>query len=252
MVNAHRVDAYVLDTGVNTAHVEFFGRARWGISIVGANADGNGHGTHVAGTLAGTRFGVAKTANIIAVKVMPDSGVGTAGDIVAGIDWAANAARGSGIPSIINMSLGTPVNVVVDLAANRAVSQGIHVCVAAGNSNIDANNVSPARANDVITVGAMNIRDARWPSSNVGRPLNIFAPGEDVISAWIGGSQTVNRLSGTSFASPHVAGLIGFIISRDGNIRPPAVMRAEIERLGVRGILRDIPQDTQLVMTFVI
>ncbi|KAH8111587.1 serine protease [Phellopilus nigrolimitatus] len=228
------------DTGINTEHVDFGGRARWGATFGGyADADGNGHGTHVAGTSTGTRFGVAKAANLIAVKVLRDDGFGTLSDILSGLNFVANAALDSGRPSIANLSLGGDPSEALDDARNL----GIHVAVAAGNQNIDAINISPARAPAVITVGASNIADTRWAYSNFGSSVNIFAPGEYIISTWIGSTSATRPLSGTSMASPHVAGLIAYLISVKGALLP-AQIRSEIDALSVKDALADIPSGT--------
>ncbi|KAJ3483614.1 hypothetical protein NLI96_g6193 [Meripilus lineatus] len=238
------VDIYVVDTGVYTSHSDFGGRARWGATFGGyANADGNGHGTHVAGTAAGTQYGVAKKANIIAVKVLSDAGSGAVSDIVSGLNWVLNQARSSGRPSIATMSLGGSASSSLDNAVASLTSAGVHVTVAAGNSNVDAANTSPARAPSANTIGASTIADARASFSNYGAVVDIFAPGQDVISAWIGSTTATNRISGTSMATPHVAGLIAYLISHSGNTTP-AAMSTKLKSLAVKGVLTSIPSGT--------
>ncbi|KAH8105570.1 serine protease [Phellopilus nigrolimitatus] len=237
------VDIYILDTGIYTAHTDFGGRARWGATFVGDDADGRGHGTHVAGIAAGTRFGVAKAANLIAVKVLADNGAGPISATLSGLNYVFNSALGSGRPSIANLSLSASPNQALDDGVTSLVNLGIHVTVAAGNQNIDAINISPARAPGVITVGASNIADNRWASSNFGSSVNIFAPGENIISTWIGSTSATLPSSGTSMASPHVAGLIAYLISVKGALLP-AEMRSEIDALSVKGALADIPSGT--------
>lgn len=239
------VDVYVIDSGVYTAHVDFGGRAKWGATFGNGfkDADGNGHGTHVAGTIAGTRFGVAKYASIIAVKVLNDKGRGQTSDIIAGVDWAVTQALSTGRPSVFSISIGGIPDDVMDAAVNRAVAMGMHVVVSAGNSGVDSSNQSPARATDVITVGATNISDSRWESSNFGPGVDIYAPGQDVTSAWIRSINDTNRISGTSMAVPHVSGLIAYLLALEGP-RTPADMLARIKQLGPNGVLTDIPADT--------
>nr|AIN44165.1 serine proteinase [Volvariella volvacea] len=224
------VDVYVVDTGVYTAHTQFEGRARWGATFGGyANADGNGHGTHCAGTIAGSQFGVAKAASIIAVKVLSDGGSGAWADIISGLNWVGTQASASGRPSVVSMSLG-------GVAIHQLTSLGVHVVVAAGNNNANAANYSPARAPSAITVGASTIADARASFSNYGTIVDVFAPGQSVISAWIGGTTATNSISGTSMATPHVAGLAAYFISKDGNLSP-AALEAKIKDLSVKNAL---------------
>ncbi|KAF8606970.1 peptidase 1 [Ceratobasidium sp. AG-I] len=244
------VDVYVIDTGINIKHVDFGGRAKWGKTFGGyKDQDGNGHGTHVAGTIAGKRFGVAKAASVYAVKVLSDEGPGYSSDIIAGVDWVVAQAKKTKRPTVINMSLGGGVNEASDQAVTRAVAAGVHVIVAAGNSNEDAENHSPARAPNVITVGATSITDERWvwnPSqgSNFGKVVDIFAPGDEITSAWIGSTTAINRITGTSMATPHVAGLIAYLLAVEGR-RTPANMLARVKKLAPDGILKGIPKDTR-------
>ncbi|QRW20110.1 Serine protease [Rhizoctonia solani] len=192
------VDVYVLDTGVNTQHVDFGGRAGWGATFGPYNdTDGHGHGTHIAGTIAGKRFGVAKAASIVAVKVLGDDNSG----------WNT-----------------------------------------AGNSNRDAKDFSPARVPDVITVGATNIQDGRWVTSasvgsNYGPIVDVFAPGQDITSAWIGSDTATKRLTGTSMATPHVAGLVAYLLAVEGR-RTPANMMTRIKQLAPDRLLSGIPPGT--------
>ncbi|KAL5637715.1 hypothetical protein ACGC1H_002101 [Rhizoctonia solani] len=230
-LNSIPVDVYVLDTGVMTNHQEFGNRATWGWTYPGGgNADGHGHGTHVAGTIAGNRFGVAKDANIIAVKVLDDEGSATSDSVNLGIDWVIQQVtrqreEGKERASVINMSLGGPPNAALDHFANLAVSRGIHVCVAAGNDyGQDARNYSPARAQRVITVGATTINDQLANFSNVGPKVDILAPGQDIISAGIATVAAQETMSGTSMATPHVAGMIAWLISVQGDNAPAALL----------------------------
>ncbi|KAG8781988.1 subtilisin-like serine protease [Ceratobasidium sp. 428] len=245
------VDVYVLDTGINTAHVDFGGRARWGATFGQGykNADGHGHGTHVAGTVAGKRYGVAKAASLIAVKVLGDDNRGWNSDQIAGINWVVKQAKASGRPSILSASIYGGVDPAVNHAMTQAVNQGIHVVVCAGNKNDDARNYSPASAPAVITVGATNITDGRWvwasdSGSNYGPAVDIFAPGEDVTSTWIGSKTATNRITGTSMATPHVSGLVAYLLAVEGR-RTPANMLARLKQLAPDGVLRGIPAGTR-------
>ncbi|KAG1762357.1 peptidase S8/S53 domain-containing protein [Suillus occidentalis] len=213
------VDVYVVDTGINVAHSEFEGRASWGKTIPtnDVDEDGNGHGTHCAGTIASRKYGVAKKANVIAVKVLGSNGSGTMSDVVAGVSWAAQsavqklaAARAEWAAtgktkhkgSVANMSLGGGKSPALDLAVNRAVDAGLHFAVAAGNDNKDACKYSPAAA-----------ENARAYFSNHGECVDIFAPGLNILSTYIGSKDAIATLSGTSMASPHTAGLLAYLLS---------------------------------------
>ncbi|KAH6897978.1 serine protease [Coprinopsis sp. MPI-PUGE-AT-0042] len=237
------VDIYIADTGIHVAHTDFGGRARWGgtFGTVGT-ADGHGHGTHCAGTAAGGRYGVAKNATLIAVKILSDGGSGSVSGIVTGLDWIKGQVAASGRPSIVSMSLGGSGSTALDAGVASLVSAGIHVV--RGNSNTDASTTSPAREPTVITVGASNILDQRASFSNYGRLVDIFAPGQNVISTWIGSSNTAtNSISGTSMATPHVAGLVAYLIAKDGNASP-AELSEKIRSLSVKGALSSIPTST--------
>lgn len=238
------VDIYVVDTGVFTSHSQFGGRARWGGTFGNyADADGNGHGTHVAGTAAGSQFGVAKAANIIAIKVLSDQGSGTVSDIVSGLDFVLSSARSSGRPSIATMSLGGSASTALDNAVASLTAGGVHVTVAAGNDNVDARNTSPARAPSANTVGATTIADAKASFSNFGAIVDLFAPGQNVISSWIGSTTATNNISGTSMATPHVAGLIAYIISRTGNASPATISNT-LKDLAVKGAITGLSTGT--------
>ncbi|KAG5639229.1 hypothetical protein H0H81_005303 [Sphagnurus paluster] len=228
------VDVYVVDTGVFIQHTQFGGRARWGATFGGfANADGNGHGTHCAGTVGGSQFGVAKSANIIAVKVLSDSGSGSTSDIVSGLNFVLNAARTSRRPSIVSMSLGGGISTALDNAVASLTSAGVHVVVAAGNENRDAGSSSPARAPSAITVGATTIADTRASFSNFGSVVDVFAPGQAIISAGIRGTT----------ATPHVAGLVATLISSRGN-SSPAAMKNLVKSLASKNVISGIPAGT--------
>jgi len=219
------VDVYVIDTGIRTTHSQFGGRARWGATFGGyANQDGNGHGTHCAGTIGGSQFGVAKEASLIAVKVLSDSGSGTTADVVSGMNWVVTAARASGRPSVVSMSLGGGASTTVDNAVAALTNAGVHTVVAAGNSAANASGYSPARAPSAITVGAIDINDALASFSNYGSLVDILAPGVSVISSYSTSDTATASLSGTSMATPHVAGLVAYLISKEGNVTPAAMV----------------------------
>ncbi|PPR00624.1 hypothetical protein CVT24_005485 [Panaeolus cyanescens] len=238
------VDIYIVDTGIYTAHSDFGGRARWGASFNNlGNSDGNGHGTHCAGTAAGTRYGVAKAANLIAVKVLSDSGSGATSGIVSGLDWVLAQAKASGRPSVVSMSLGGSTATALDNAVASLTAAGIHVVAAAGNSNVNAANTSPARAPSAITVGASTIGDVRSSFSNYGAVVDVFAPGTGITSTWIGSTTATNNISGTSMAAPHVAGLVAYLIAKDGNVTP-AAMETKIKNLSIKSALTSIPSGT--------
>ncbi|KAG6906165.1 hypothetical protein DXG01_015515 [Tephrocybe rancida] len=212
------VDIYVLDLTFGYNQSQFGGRARWGATFGDySSADGNGHGTHCAGTAAGSQYGVAKAASIIAVKVLADNGR----------------------PTVVSMSLGGDAYTPVDDAVASLTASGIHVIVSAGNDNKDAITASPARAPSAITVGASNVSDARAWFSNYGQVVDIFAPGQNITSAWIDGPTSSKSISGTSMAAPHISGLVAYLISLQGNLRP-AAMEAKVKRMGTDGVLTNI------------
>lgn len=259
------VDAYVIDTGTSVNHVDFEGRANWGKTIPenDADEDGNGHGTHCSGTIAGKKYGVAKKANVYAVKVLRSNGSGTMSDVVKGVEWAAEAhikkakdAKNGKVKgfkgSVANMSLGGGSSRTLDLAVNAAVDAGIHFAVAAGNDNADACSYSPAAAEKAVTVGASTLGDERAYFSNYGKCTDIFAPGLNILSTWIGSKYAVNTISGTSMASPHIAGLLAYYVSLQPSsdsafaveeITPKKLKEALIT-VATSGALTDIPSDT--------
>ncbi|CAG8594361.1 7363_t:CDS:2 [Paraglomus occultum] len=222
------VTAYVIDTGVNINHVEFGGRAEWGTTIPNEpDDDEEGHGTHVAGTIAGSTYGVAKKAKIVAVKVLGPNG-GTTSDVIKGIEWTVNAHKresSNNDPSfkgsVANMSLGGSNSAALDASANAAVDAGVVLSVAAGNDAVSACTSSPASAEKAITVAASTIEDARASFSNYGECVDIFAPGKDILSAWIGSDTATNTISGTSMATPHITGLSAYILGLSSSPMTP-------------------------------
>ncbi|WP_223837641.1 S8 family peptidase [Streptomyces venezuelae] len=199
------VNAYILDTGIRTSHSTFGGRAVWGHnSVDGNNTDCNGHGTHVAGTVGGSQYGVAKGVKLIAVKVLNCAGSGTTAGLVDGLNWvAANAVK----PAVANMSLGYGgVDPTADSAVRSAIASGVTFVIASGNYGANACNYSPARVTEAITVNATDSGDNRASFSNHGPCTDLFAPGVAITSAWHTGDTATNSLQGTSMAAPHAAG----------------------------------------------
>jgi cerevisin len=259
------VDVYVIDTGTNIEHVDFEGRATWGKTIPAndADIDGNGHGTHCSGTVAGKKYGVAKKAQIIAIKVLRSNGSGTMADVVKGVEHAAlshlkraaDAKKGKAKGfkgSTANMSLGGGKSTALDSAVNAAVDAGIHFAVAAGNDNADSCNYSPAAAANAVTVGASTFSDERAYFSNYGKCNDIFAPGLDIESTWIGSKYATNTISGTSMASPHIAGLLAYFLSlqpaKDSGYAvadiTPKELKASLISVASKGLLTGIPSGT--------
>ena len=199
------VRAYVIDTGIRTTHTQFGGRASNVFDAFGGNgADCNGHGTHVAGTIGGSTYGVAKSSLPRGVRVLDCNGSGSTSGVNSGVDWVtANHIS----PAVANMSLGGGASSALDTSVNNLSNSGVPIAVAAGNSNTDACTSSPARAANAITVGATTTTDARASFSNFGVCLDLFAPGSGILSSWFTSDTATATLSGTSMASPHVAGV---------------------------------------------
>jgi len=215
VTTASNVHAYIIDTGIRTDHVEFAGRASMDYNSAGGkNTDCNGHGTHVAGTVGGKTYGIAKGVRLHGVKVLDCRGSGTWSGVISGMDWVAgNHVK----PAVANMSLGGGANQSVDDAATRLSRAGVFVAVAAGNDNVDACTQSPARAADVSTVAASTSSDAKSSYSNWGSCVEIYAPGSGITSAWHTSSTSTNTISGTSMASPHVAGVAALYKGTNGD-----------------------------------
>lgn len=220
---ASNVHTYIIDTGVLGSHNEFSGRMGNGFTAIDDGngwTDCNGHGTHVAGTVAGSTYGVAKSANIHAVRVLGCDGSGTNSGVIAGMDWVAENAQ---YPAVANMSLGGGASSSTDDAVSNMRSAGVTVVVAAGNDNADACNYSPARSADAITVGSTTDSDSRSSFSNYGDCVDIFAPGSNITSAWYTSDTATNTISGTSMASPHVAGIAALYLSDNSGATPTQV-----------------------------
>lgn len=220
------VYAYIIDTGILAGHTEFTGRMAPGYDAIAdgrGTTDCNGHGTHVAGTVGGTVYGVAKGTTLVPVRVLGCTGSGSYSGVVAGVDWmAAQTNR----PAVANLSLGGPTSTALDAALANAVSKGITVVVAAGNDNLNACNYSPAREPSAITVGSTTNLDARSSFSNFGTCVDVFAPGSSITSAWYTSSTATNTISGTSMASPHVAGAAALYLQGAPTASPATVTSA--------------------------
>lgn len=226
------VNAYVIDTGIYISHTEFSGRATIGADFVndGNSGDCNGHGTHVAGTIGGTQYGVAKNVNLIAVRVLNCSGSGTIAGVIAGIDWVTTTKQSADLafpsiphPTVANMSLGGGTSSSLDTAVNNSINSGITYVIAAGNSSRNACNFSPARVSAALTIGATDKTDTRPTWSNYGKCLDLFSPGVGITSAWIGSDTATNTISGTSMATPHVAGVVALKLHQNPSATPSMV-----------------------------
>ncbi len=222
------VTAYVIDTGVRLTHTEFGGRASSGWDFIDNDADAsdcNGHGTHVAGTIGGATYGVAKGVDIVAVRVLDCGGSAPWSAIVAGIDFVT-ADHQAGDPAVANMSLGGGANLAVDLAVKNSIADGVAYAVAAGNANAQACIFSPARVPEAMTSGASTITDAKASFSNWGTCMDWFAPGQAITSAWRTSDSATNTINGTSMASPHTAGVAALYLESNPAATPATVHKA--------------------------
>ncbi|MFF7884930.1 S8 family peptidase [Streptomyces sp. NPDC007896] len=220
------VTAYVIDTGVRITHSQISGRASYGYDAVDGDStaqDGNGHGTHVATTIAGSTYGVAKKAKIVAVRVLDNSGSGTTAGVIAGIDWVTSNHSG---PSVANMSLGGGASTSLDNAVANSIASGVTYAVAAGNNGASASSYSPARVGAAITVGATTSTDAKASYSNYGSVLDVFAPGSSITAGWNTSDTATNTISGTSMATPHVAGAAAVYLAGHTSATPAQVATA--------------------------
>ncbi|MCK7551401.1 S8 family peptidase [Marinobacter goseongensis] len=240
-------NVYIIDTGIRPSHAEFSGRVIEGRNFAANQAgllsfgslpllgpllnlggeadptdvtDCNGHGTHVASTAVGTQYGVAKSASVAAVRVLDCSGAGANADVIAGVDWVAANHQA---PAIANMSLGGGNSVALDNAVRGAIAAGVTFVVAAGNNNTDACSGSPNRVERAITVGSTTRNDQRSSFSNFGSCVDVFAPGSNITAAWFQSDTETNTISGTSMASPHVAGMAALILGEQANLSPDQV-----------------------------
>jgi subtilisin family serine protease len=220
------VNAYIVDTGILRTHAQFGGRAFVGFDAIGDGRDSNdcnGHGTHVAGTVGGSTYGVAKSVRLYAVRVLNCSGSGTTAGVIAGVDWVT---RNHIKPAVANMSLGGGVSASLDTAVRNSIAAGVTYAIAAGNSNVNASNSSPARVSEAITVGATTNTDARSSFSNYGSVVDIFAPGSAILSSWYTSTTATATLSGTSMAAPHVAGVAARYLQTNTTASPATVRNA--------------------------
>ncbi|MER5970473.1 S8 family peptidase [Streptomyces sp. NPDC002055] len=218
--------AYVIDTGVRTTHKDFDGRATSGFDAIDNDKDaddGNGHGTHVAGTIAGAKHGVAKKAKVVAVRVLDDEGSGSTEQVVAGIDWVTKNHQG---PSVANMSLGGTVDEALDAAVKKAVAAGVTFVVAAGNESSDAGQSSPARVKEAVTVASSTEKDEQSDFSNFGKVVDLYAPGSDITSDWNDSDTGTKTISGTSMATPHVVGAAAVYLGSHKDATPEQVSKA--------------------------
>lgn len=243
------VDIYVVDTGIYTAHAAFDGRATNGWSAYGDNdtTDSFGHGTHVAGTAAGDVFGIASAANLVAVKVLGDDGTGTTAHLIAGFDYivgahdAARNSRGANFTgSVMSLSLGTPFSRAINTVIGVLVGHGIHAVMAAGNDGADACNYSPSALggsnSSAISVGSIGQTDVVSSFSNTGPCVDVYAPGEGVYSAWIGSQYDERELNGTSMATPHVTGVMAYLMAQNSTLAAdPALLKKVIVEMSLGG-----------------
>ncbi|MFI5639132.1 S8 family peptidase [Streptomyces goshikiensis] len=243
---AQGVTAYIVDTGINTLHQEFGGRARAGYNALffEGPADCSGHGTHVAGTVGGVTYGVAKGVSLVSVKVADCRGSGRLSGILKGLDWMVkDAARAPGTPAVANMSMGGTPSFALDSAVKRAVRAGITFTVAAGNDGSDACAGSPARVPQALTVGATDTGDRRAPFSAHGPCVDLSAPGVAVTSAWKGSPTALARATGTSMAAPHVTGVAALILA-SGAAKTPAQVAEVLVRSALPDHISGLPAGT--------
>ena len=237
------VNVYVLDTGIRRTHTQFGGRAVAGFTSINdgrGTSDCNGHGTHVAGTVGGSRYGVAKSVRLISVRVLGCGGSGTTSGVIAGVDWVrANRVR----PAVANMSLGGVASSSLDRAVRNSIAAGVTFTIAAGNSSANAANYSPSRVGEAITVGSSTRTDARSWFSNYGSVVDIFAPGSSITSAWSTSDTATNTIGGTSMAAPHVAGVAARYLQRYP-LASPSTVRNVIVSAATTGRLSGLPTGT--------
>ena len=257
--------SYIIDTGIDTTHPAFGGRATFGANFSPdkSNTDGNGHGTHVAGTVGSDAYGVAKQTSLVAVKVLGADGGGSVSGVLNGIDWAVDdmTSKKRVGKAVANLSLGGGYSRASNDAVAAAVQAGLFMAVAAGNENMDASQTSPASETSACTVGATDINDRIAGFSNFGSSLDVFAPGVDILSTWIGGNgetvcrlfadeqstpsslvpnptnTTKNTISGTSMATPHIAGLAAYLLSLEGSRSPADLCKRLGSDLATKGVI---------------
>ncbi len=227
------VKAYIIDTGIRFSHTEFGGRAIKGVDEVtsgGSASDCNGHGTHVAGTVGGRTYGVAKSVTLVAVRVLSCSGSGTTSGVIAGVDWVTGN-HVAGQPAVANMSLGGSASSSLDTAVRNSIADGVSYAIAAGNGNSggiaqNACNYSPARVSEAMTVSATNSSDTKASWANYGSCVDWFAPGVSITSAWYSSDTATNTISGTSMATPHTTGVAALYLQTHTSASPSTVRNA--------------------------
>ncbi|HEY0141941.1 MAG TPA: S8 family peptidase [Thermoanaerobaculia bacterium] len=237
------VKAYIIDTGILTTHTQFGGRAISGYDAVDGAlpaTDCNGHGTHVAGTVGGSTYGVAKGVTLVAVRVLDCNGSGTTSGVIAGVNWVTSN-HGAGQPAVANMSLGGGASSSLDTAVRNSIADGVTYAIAAGNGNSagvaqNACNYSPARVTEGITVSATNSSDTKASWANYGSCVDIFAPGVSILSAWYTSTSATNTISGTSMATPHVAGVAALYLQGSTSASPATVHSALINNASLNKV----------------
>jgi subtilisin family serine protease len=233
---------FVIDTGIHVTHNDFGGRAVWGARFgQGGYADGNGHGTHCAGTAAGTSYGIAKSASLVAVGVLGPTGSGSTNDVVSGVNWSASNCNQNCVGS---MSLGGGASSTLDNAVNAAVSSRYFMSVAAGNSNTNAQNTSPARAADSYTVMATDSAARKASYSNYGSVCQIWAPGSSITSAWSTSNSATNTISGTSMACPHISGAAALAWASGRGSSSRTAIETYINSVATNGAISGVPSGT--------
>jgi subtilisin family serine protease len=222
------VKAYIIDTGIRFTHTQFGGRAVKGVDEVtsgGSASDCNGHGTHVAGTVGGSTYGVAKSVTLVAVRVLNCNGSGTTAGVIAGVDWVTGN-HVAGQPAVANMSLGGGASTALDNAVRNSIADGVSYAIAAGNSGVSACNGSPARVAAAMTIGATDRNDTKPSWSNYGSCVDWFAPGVSITSSWYTSNTATNTISGTSMATPHTAGVAALYLQGHPTASPATVRSA--------------------------
>jgi subtilisin family serine protease len=249
------VTAYIIDTGIRFAHNEFGGRATSGYDAVdgGSADDCNGHGTHVAGTVGGSTYGVAKGVSLVAVRVLNCSGSGTWSGVIAGINYVTGQ-HATGAPAVANMSLGGGASSSVDTAVRNSILDGVSYAIAAGNGNAggkgqNACNYSPARVSEAMTIGATDRTDTKPRWSNYGSCVDLFAPGVSITSAWYTSNTATNTISGTSMATPHVAGVAAQYLQSNTAASPATVRNALYNNATLNVVKSSSTTDARLLFT---
>jgi subtilisin family serine protease len=238
------VKAYIIDTGIRFSHTQFGGRAVKGVDEVtsgGAASDCNGHGTHVAGTVGGSTYGIAKAVTLVAVRVLNCSGSGTTSGVVAGVDWVTGNHT-AGRPAVANMSLGGGASTALDNAVRNSIADGVSYAIAAGNGNSlgvaqNACNRSPARVAEALTVSATDRTDTKASWANYGSCVDWFAPGVSITSAWYSSDTATKTISGTSMATPHTAGVAALYLQGNPGASP-ATVRGALYNASTKGVVK--------------